>query len=99
MFKAVVSRAYGTPWPAPGMTSEKWLHVPIRDVRIAELIAMQDGVYFHALMTDDLTPVGGDPYPHVVSWRGDLYLEDGHHRVTKAILHQEPTVLARVLEL
>lgn len=98
MFKAAVSRANGTPWPAPGMTSEKWLDVPIRELLIAELIATQDGVYFEPLI-NDLIPIGGDPYPHVVEWCGDLYLEDGHHRVVKAILRHEPTVLARVLEV
>lgn len=81
------------------MTSRKWLDVPIRKVRIADLIAMQDGIYFAPLMTDDVTPVGGDRYPHVVEWRGQLYLEDGHHRATKAMLRHQATILARVLVL
>lgn len=100
MFKATVSRANGTPWPPTGMTSKKWLDVPIREVRIADLIATQDGVYFAPLMTDDVTrPVGGDPHPHVIHWHGQLYLEDGHHRATRAIIRAQPTIHARVLDL
>ena len=99
MFKAVVSRENGTPWPAPGMTSRKWLDVPIREVRIADLIAMQDGIYLQPLMTDDVTPYGGDPYPHVVKWRGQLYLEDGHHRVVRALIKGSVNIQARVLSM
>jgi len=35
----------------------------------------------------------------VVSFEGDLYLEDGLHRALRAALQQRQTVHARVLEL
>ncbi len=41
----------------------------------------------------------GDLFAHVVSWRGDLYLEDGLHRTLRAALQQRQSVHARVLEL
>ena len=41
----------------------------------------------------------GDLFAHVVSWQGDLYLEDGLHRALRAALQQRQTIHARVLEL
>lgn len=103
MFKAIISRAGGCPWGSTGMTSAKWLDVPVETVAIADLIATQDGVYFHALVEATDSPDGGiasfcgDPLPHVIDWRGGLYLEDGHHRVVRARLAGQSTVQARRL--
>ena len=41
----------------------------------------------------------GDLFAHVVSWRGELYLEDGLHRALRAALQQRQTMHARVLDL
>ena len=41
----------------------------------------------------------GDLFAHVVSWRGELYLEDGLHRELRAAWQQRQTMHARVLEL
>ena len=51
-----------------------------------------------ALLEEDST-FYGDLFAHVVSWRGDLYLEDGLHRALRAALQQRQTMHARVLEL
>jgi hypothetical protein len=35
----------------------------------------------------------------VISWRGELYLEDGLHRALRAALQQRSVIHVRVLEL
>lgn len=80
------------------MTSQSWLEVPTEVVRIRDLVATQDGVYFAPLL-QDVEPLFGDPFPHVIRWRGVLYLEDGHHRVVKAALRGAVDVTARVLDV
>ena len=97
IFKRIVSRENGTPWTVIGMSTEQWHSIPVQEVVISELIAMQDGVFFHALEEDYVH--WHDEYPHVIVWQGELYLEDGHHRVMKALLRGQKKVLARVLGL
>jgi hypothetical protein len=80
------------------MTSAKWLEIEPRWVLIRDLILTQKGVYFAAVFNPGV-PVGGDPYAHVVKWRGELYLEDGHSRMMRALIYSEPMLQARVLEL
>lgn len=99
MFAGVISRDDGEPWGPTGMSSIRWFGVPTRVVAIDELIATQPGVLFHGLRDDAPTPVGGDEIPHVISWHGRLYLEDGHHRVVRRRLAGGKTVQARVLEV
>lgn len=100
MFKAVISRDNGTPWPETGMNSKKWLDQPVRWVYIPHLIATQPGVLFHALMDSyDEIPVGGDKYPHVIVWNGEYYLEDGHHRVMKRLLSGDKWAPVRLLKV
>lgn len=99
MFKDVISRDNGEPWGPTGMTSEKWFDIPLEIVTISSLIATQPGVYFKPLMDVNLTPIGGDDYPHVVKWRGEQYLEDGHHRIVKQALIGRKVALVRVLDL
>lgn len=98
MFKDIISRDEGEPWGSSGMTSATWLTVPVSEVPISELIATQNGIYFHALR-EDHEHLHGDPYPHVIKWDGEYYLEDGHHRVVKAALRGAQSVIARVLSL
>jgi hypothetical protein len=83
-------------WPATGMSSQRWLTLPATTVAIAELVATQPGVLFQALLEPG-EPVGGDPLPHVIHWQGRMYLEDGHHRVTRALIDGHHTIEARVL--
>lgn len=96
MFADVISRDGGAPWGVTDMTSEKWRYVPTRAVLIANLIATQPGVLFEALASD-MPPVGGDPYPHVIEWRGRRYLEDGHTRTVRRALAGHSYIVARVL--
>lgn len=93
MFKGIdLSR----PWPTTGMTSAKWLSVPVRTVLIRSLILTQKGIYFEPLL-EPAVPVGGDGYPHVILWNSIQYLEDGHHRVVRAAIAGLLNIQARVL--
>jgi hypothetical protein len=98
VFKRIISREGDVPWGETGMTSKKWLKVPVEEVFIDQLIATQPGVLLHAL-SDEYTQaaVGGDRYPHVIFWHGEYYLEDGHHRVVRTLLRGRATIEARVL--
>jgi len=98
MFASVISRDGGAPWPACGMTSALWLERPINDFAIRQLIATQPGVMFEPLINPQPS-YSGDPYPHVVIWRGGRYLEDGHHRVIRAALAGQTLVKARYIRL
>lgn len=97
IFHTVITRDNGEPWPSTGMTTARWLTVPTQHVRIADLIATQPGIYFHGLHAQQ--PYGGDRYPHVIHWHGHLYLEDGHHRATRAALNGHTHIEARVLNI
>jgi len=52
----------------------------------------------HTVLAKDST-FYGDLFPHVIRWRGELYLEDGLHRALRAALHQRSVLHVRVLEL
>jgi len=96
MFKGIISREFGEPWPPQGMSTALWLLIQPEEVIIADLIATQSGVYFHGL-DENHPPMFGDPHPHVVVWENEYYFEDGHHRVVRARLRGDNTILARVL--
>jgi hypothetical protein len=98
MFAGIISRDNGAPWGTTGLTSHTWLDMPVQQFSIRDLILTQPGVYFHAL-TEQAAPVGGDPYPHVVLWEGKAYLEDGHHRVMRALIAGRKTIGARVMKV
>lgn len=83
-------------WPTLGMTTRRWLSVPTTTVALDDLIATQDGVYLAPLI-DQATPLGRDPIPHVIAWRGRLHLEDGHHRAVRAALRGQRAMTVRVL--
>jgi hypothetical protein len=97
VFAGIISRDDGCPWGETGMTTAKWLGIPATTVRIADLIATQPGVLLEALSPSPHIPVGGDPVPHVIVWRGDMYLEDGHHRAVRAALNAHTHIEARIL--
>jgi hypothetical protein len=80
------------------MTSARWLLVPVVEVVIGDLWATQPGVLFQSLIEPSVS-VGGDPLPHVIAWDGRLFLEDGHHRVVRAVINGATTMPARVLTL
>jgi Arc/MetJ family transcription regulator len=86
----------GRPYPEHGKESPRdWADVPPRLVRLDELVTTKDTLQLAALLDEDST-FFGDLFAHVVSWRGDLYLEDGLHRALRAALHQRNVLHARV---
>ena len=85
----------GRPYPDHGLTQRDWADVPPRQVRLAELVTTKDTLHLDALLDEDGT-FYGDLFAHVVSWEGELYLEDGLHRALRAALHQRAVLHARV---
>ena len=88
----------GRPYPDHGTTQRRWADVPPRQVRLDELVTTKRTLDLDALLDDDST-FYGDLFAHVVSWRGELYLEDGLHRALRTALQQRHFLHARVLEL
>lgn len=96
IFKAVGD---GRPYPDHGVRNPKdWSSVSPRAIRLDELITTKRTLDLGALLSEDST-FYGDIFAHVVSWQGDLYLEDGLHRALRAALQQRPVIHARVLVL
>jgi Arc/MetJ family transcription regulator len=88
----------GRPYPDHGTSSQAWVSVPPRQVRLDHLVTTKDTLRLTSLLDEDST-FYGDLFAHVVQWRGELYLEDGLHRALRAALQQRHVVHARVLEL
>lgn len=86
------------PYPEHGYTQRQWAAIAPQQVRLNQLVTTKRLLDLEALLEEDST-FYGDLFAHVVSWEGDLYLEDGLHRALRAALQQRPTVHARVLEL
>lgn len=86
------------PYPDHGYVQKQWAAIAPHQVRLDELVTTKRTLDLEALLEEDST-FYGDLFAHVVSWRGDLYLEDGLHRALRAALQQRQTMHARVLEL
>lgn len=98
MFKAVITKDE-LPYPPTGLTTARWIEkVPVTTVRIRDLIATQDGVYFNWINDLD-NPYRKDKFIHVVKFNTLLYLEDGHHRAMYQLLRRKAYMSARVLDL
>jgi Arc/MetJ family transcription regulator len=88
----------GRPYPDHARSSREWAEIPPRPIRLDELITTKNMLDLQQILAEDST-FYGDLFPHVVRWRGELYLEDGLHRALRAALHQRSVLHARVLEL
>ncbi|WP_188779950.1 type II toxin-antitoxin system VapB family antitoxin [Marmoricola endophyticus] len=95
IFKSVGDRR---PYPAHALDAKDWAALPPRPVRLDELITTKDTLQLDALLDEDSTYYG-DLFAHVVSWDGDLYLEDGLHRALRAALQQRNVLHARVHQI
>ncbi|MGJ9403799.1 type II toxin-antitoxin system VapB family antitoxin [Arthrobacter sp. KK5.5] len=96
IFKAVGD---SRPYPDHGYVSPKdWAVVSPRQVRLDELVTVKTTLDLGALLAEDST-FFGDLFPHVVVWRGTMYLEDGLHRAVRTALHHRSVMHARVLVL
>ena len=85
----------GQPYPVHGLTQSQWAKVPPQQVRLADLITIKGQLDLATLLDEDST-FFGDLFAHVVSWQGELYLEDGLHRALRAALQQRSVLHARV---
>lgn len=95
IFKAIGD---SRPYPDHGLvTTRDWSQIPPRQVRLDQLTTVRSQLDLHQLLTEDST-FFGDLFPHVVAWRGELYLEDGLQRALRSALHQRLVIHARVLE-
>ena len=88
----------GRPYPDHARTGREWAQIPPRPVRLDQLITTKNVLDLHTVLATDST-FYGDLFPHVISWRGELYLEDGLHRALRAALQQRSVLHVRVLDL
>lgn len=96
IFKAVRERA---PYPEHELSEQRdWAEIPPRQVRLDQLTTTRTTLDLRNLLDDDST-FFGDLFAHVVSYRGELYLETGLHRALRAALQGRTFIHARVLEL
>ncbi len=95
IFKAVGDMR---PYPAHALAEVHWPNVAPRTVRLDELTTTRAQLDLVSLLSEDST-FYGDLFPHVVSWRHELYLEDGLHRALRSALHGRSVIHARILEL
>ena len=86
------------PYPDHGYVQKQWAAIAPHQVRLDQLVTTKRTLDLEALLEEDST-FYGDLFAHVVSWRGELYLEDGLHRALRAALQQRQTMHARVLDL
>ncbi len=88
----------GRPYPDHGYVQKQWAAIPPCQVRLDELVTTKRTLDLERLLEEDST-FYGDLFAHVVSYQGELYLEDGLHRALRAALQQRQVVHARILEL
>ena len=85
-------------YPDHGYVQKQCAAIAPHQVRLDQLVTTKRTLDLEALLEEDST-FYGDLFAHVVSWRGELYLEDGLHRALRAALQQRQTMHARVLDL
>ncbi len=86
------------PYPQHGLTQASWGKIAPAQVRLNSLITTQKQLNLETLLAEDST-FYGDLFPHVVRYRGQLYLEDGVHRALRTALQGRAVMYARVLNL
>jgi hypothetical protein len=87
------------PYPPTGLTTERWKReVRLAPVRLADLTLTQQHLRVDGLFGDVNERSADDSVPHVVLWRGNLYLEDGHHRAVRAALAGAAMLMVRVFD-
>ena len=77
-----------------------WAEIPSTLVAVVDLAPTQHGVSISRLLHHIAggEPETGDPYPHVVSHGGNLYVHDGHHRYVIAVIRQTKLLRVRLVD-
>ena len=75
-----------------------WVKIEPQELRLDELVTTRSTLDLRTLLAEDST-IYGDLFPHIVSWEGNMYLEDGLQRTLRAALQGRQTIHARILEL
>ena len=88
----------GRPYPDHGLVQRDWAEIAPTQVRLSDLTTTKTQLDLEHLLDEDSTYFG-DLFAHVVSWKGELFLEDGLHRALRAALHQRGMLHARVHEM
>ena len=88
----------GRPYPDHGLVQRDWAEIAPTQVRLSELTTTKKTLDLEHLLDEDSTYFG-DLFAHVVSWQGELFLEDGLHRALRAALHQRGMLHARIHEM
>lgn len=78
-----------------GLTTLMWQAIPAIRIPINRLVMTHDTIP-EALDGPD-TSASGDPFPHVVEHHGRLYVDDGNHRVARALKQGRAYVVVRLL--
>lgn len=87
------------PYGESGLSPAGWRAIIPRHVPIGELVATQTHLYIAALAPEHRVAHDADRLIHVVKWGGQLFIEDGHHRVVRERLAGADWINARVLDL
>lgn len=84
---------------AAGMNTATWMELPAQALPVAALTPTQwvDDELWPAPVSNEVSCA--DPYIHVVRLGSALYVEDGHHRLARALRDHEWTIWGRVLDL
>ncbi|MGJ9423035.1 type II toxin-antitoxin system VapB family antitoxin [Aeromicrobium sp. CF3.5] len=85
----------GRPYPDHGLSQNGWAEISPSQVRLDDLTTTKTQLDLAQLLDEDSTYFG-DLFAHVVSWKGELFLEDGLHRALRAALQQRNMLHARV---
>ena len=97
---AVIFKRVGDvpPYPDHGYVQKQWAAIAPHQVRLDQLVTTKRTLDLEALLEEDST-FYGDLFAHVVSWRGELYLEDGLHRALRPALQQSNVIHAGAFHL
>ena len=85
----------GRPYPDHGLEAGDWAQISPSQVRLDDLTTTKTVLDLEQLLDEDSTYFG-DLFAHVISWNGELFLEDGLHRALRAALQQRTMLHARV---
>ncbi len=88
----------GKPYPDHGLSHRDWAQIPPRQIRLDELVTTTTVLALDRLLSEDST-FYGDLFPHVVKWRGTVYLEDGLQRAVRAALRNRVVLHARLFDM